>query len=77
MGPESHSSKVELRIIKLYFDWFSKGYEDFGELENAEPRIVKDLLGNIDDSEERIRVGSLVMILRFLFFWGLQSEILS
>jgi len=61
----------------MYFEWFSQGYEDLGELENFEPQIIKDLIGNIDDNEDRIRVGSLVMILRFLFFWGLQSEILG
>lgn len=31
------SSKSDIKIIKMYFDWFSQGYEDFGELDNFEP----------------------------------------
>ena len=34
-------------------------------------------MGNIDDNDEKIRVGSLVMILRFIFFWGIESQILK
>jgi hypothetical protein len=34
-------------------------------------------MGNIDDVEQKIRVGSLVMLLRFIFYWGLEAEILK
>lgn len=45
-------------------------------LKSFNPEVIKDLMGNIDDNEEKIRVGSLVMLLRFMFYWGLETEIL-
>lgn len=69
-------SNFDPRLIQIYFEWFSDGYEDIENLKTFNPAVIKDLMGNIDDPEEKIRVGSLVMVFRFLFYWGLESEIL-
>jgi hypothetical protein len=52
-------------MIKLFSEWFNEGYEDKNHLSI---NCLFDLLGNIDDPEIKIRVGSLVGILKLVFY---------
>ena len=64
-------SNFEFRMISMFYSWFCDGYEDKN---NLSLNCLIDLLGNLRDPEIKIRVGSLVGILKLIFYGVLEVE---
>ena len=63
-------SNFEFRMISMFYTWFCDGYTD---KDNFSLDCLVDLMGNIWDPEIKIRVGSLVGVLKLVFYGVLEA----